>query len=220
MLMDGKLLFSFDKEFKVSKNNAGKVWRVFVRNGILRVGDGIQITSVNLESQPKASFYTVDAIVKSIREDHDVSVEGIKEASQASKGSIVGLDIKNCYADGRAISKKEIVVTKQSYGLAAGEKFNHYDSFYIKFTDVEKAFDVIKFDQDIVLLWFGQGISTKLVSIPDSMEGMYVRILNNKKLAIPSDIEFRNSELIRRIVICVEHKGRQRFISGYFEFDS
>jgi len=216
--MFNKLLFSFDKEIKVTKNNAGKVWRVFIRNGVLRVGDGVQISSVNLKDWPKSSFFTIDAIVKSIHEEHDIVVEGKKEIDHASKGSIVGLDIKNCYVKRKMVSKKEIEVTKQSIGFSSREQFNHFNEFYIKFTDAEKAIDVIKLKQEISLLWFGQGISARVECVPDSLEGMYISLLYNKKLAIPTNPTFRDSQLVRKIMIGVEDKGQRRFISGLFEF--
>lgn len=210
------LLFSIDKEIAKPSSNVGKVWRIFIQGGILNVGDNIKITSVELEGQPK-SVFDIEAEVKSIRGEHDVSIEGVKEIKVATKGSIVGIDVKNCYCNRKKIYKRDINITEQSIGCLSYEKFSYYDEFYIKFVDAEKAFDIVKVGQNVVLLWFGKSISAKVMEIPDSVDGMHIKILYDKQLAIPDSHMLR--EFFKKIIVSAEHKGEFRYFSGLFEFN-
>ena len=212
------LLFSIVKEIPAPKTKAGKVWRIHIVNGRLSVNDRITITSVIIKDYLGSEFFNIDATIKSIHEEFDVS-EGSLEAESAYKGSIVSINLKGCYADGKRIKKKDIEITKQSIGMAFDEKYTHRDKFYIRFINAEKAFDVIRVGQDILLLWFGKRISAKIMKISDSIEGMYIQVLDNRTLAIPECRAFREIDAIRSIKMHVEYGGRVWYISGTFDFN-
>jgi len=212
------LLFSIIKEFPLPNTKAGKVWRVHIINGELNVNDRITITAVTVGGYPSAEFHDIEATVKAIHEELDAA-EGILETDSARKGSIVTINLKGCYVDGKRINKKDIAVTKQSIGLAFREKFTQCDKFYIRFADAEKAFDVIRVGQDILLLWFGKRVTAKIMEISDSVEGMYIQLLDNRALAIPDEYEFRELDVLKNIRIHVKYGGRVWYISGIFDFD-
>ena len=149
------LLFSIVKEIPAPNSKAGKVWRIHIVNGKLRVNDKVVITAAVIDGFLGSHYYNVDATIKSIHEEFDPS-EGIRETDTAHTGSIVTVNLKNCYVDGKRIQKKEIETTKQSIGLRSGEKFTQREAFYIRFVDAEKAFDIIRVGQEIMLLWFGK----------------------------------------------------------------
>ena len=212
------LLFSIIKEFPLPNTKAGKVWRIHILNGELNVNDKITITSVTVKGYPGSEFHNIEATVKSIHEEFDAA-EGVLETVSARKGSIVTINLKACYVVGKRINKKDIEVTKQSIGLAFREKFTQRDKFYIYFADAEKAFDVIRVGQDVLLLWFGKRITAKIMEIPDSIEGMYVQLLDDRALAIPDEYEFRELDVIKNIRIHVKYGGRVWYITGIFDFD-
>jgi hypothetical protein len=212
------LLFSIIKEIPTPNTKAGKVWRIHIINGRLNINDKITITSALVDGFPGLEFYNVEATVKSIHEEFDMS-EGILEADTACKDSIVTINLKSCYVDGKRINKKAIEITKQSIGIAFSEKFTQRDKFYIRFVDAEKAIDLIRVGQDVLLLWFGKRISAKIMGIADSIEGMYIRLLNNRKLAIPEHLAFREIDAIKNIKLHVQYGGKVWYISGIFDFN-
>lgn len=213
------LLFSFDKEIVNPTSNAGKVWRIFIRNGTISVGDSIKITSVNLSCSSKAEFFTVVADVKSLHEELDVEIEGKKELSVASKGTIVGIDLKNCYVGRKKIYKKDIIITKLSIGYSITESLDFKNKFFVRFADAKKVLEIIKKEQEILLIWFGKTITAKITDFNYFSEGILIELSYKKNLAIPFDSKFKNDEVIKRIVLRAESKGKARYISGLFDFD-
>jgi hypothetical protein len=212
------LLFSFVKEIPTPGTKAGKVWRVHINNGSLNVNDRIIITSVMVGGYMYSGLRNIEVTIKSIHEEFDIA-EGVLEANTAYMGSIVSINLKNCYADGKRINKRDIKVTKQSIGLSIYDTFNQHHSFYVRFANAEKAFDVIREGQEVLLLWFGKRIAANIVKISDSLEGMYIKLVGNKTLAIPENRAFRNLDAIRNIKIHLQYGGKIRYISGVFDFD-
>ena len=214
------LLFSIDKEIPNPRSQAGKVWRVNVKNGCLKVDDKVKITSVSLKGHPKTSVFDVEATVKAIREELSVYEEDAN-TEVAYTGSIVTIDLKACYANGKKIDKGDIISTYQSYGISINEPVTLYDAFDIRFADIEKAFDVIREGQEVLLLWFGKRTPATITKIPDTLEGMFVRLKHGKKIAIPTNPDLRNLDAIKSIKMLTQY-GNERFLhfSGYLEFES
>jgi len=207
------LLFSFDAEIDNPNSRAGKVWRIHMENGVLNVGDCIMIASVNISNTPKSEFFNVEAAVKSIHTEMDFAVEGIKETENARKGDIVGINIRDCYCGKRKIDKKDIKITKYSAGFSVAEQLNYHNEFYIRFVDCEKAL-IVKELQHITILWFGKMIPAKVIKFSDSIDAIHVKLLYDRKIPVP-----QNSDIIKKIVMRVEDKGKTRYISGIFDFN-
>lgn len=213
------LLISFINEIPLPNTRAGKVWRIQIENGELNINDRITITSVSVLGYSRDELYSVDATIKAIHEELDIS-EGIIESSKAKTNSIVAINLKNCTVLGKRINKSDITITKQSIGLSSDEKYTMYSAFFIRFENVYKALDIIREGQDILLLWFGKRITAKITYIPDSLNGMYVKLLNGRELAIPDDRWFRNMESIKRISIHIKYAGKVNYLTGILEFDA
>ena len=214
---NNRLLFSIDKEIAFPASEAGKVWRVYIVSGTLCLGDSIRITAARLKGKPRSELCDVMAEVKAIHEELDATEE-MREAGAAAKGSIVGLDIKNCYCGRRRVPKKEISFTKQSIGLSSGEPFEELDTFTVRFSSPEEAIGAVKVGRNAILLWFGKSVSGKVVEIFDSLEGMRVCLLFGKRLAIPSDSALR-TEVVRCTKVFVDYKGKVCYINAFLEFE-
>jgi len=209
------LLFSIDKEIAKPTSSAGKVWRVFVKSGVLRVGDKVKITSVNLDSQPKSALFDIEAEIKSIHEELD-HIEGVKEIASAPKGGIVGIDIKNCYFGRKKINKKEISISKQSIGFLSEEPYANHGVFYVRFSNAEKTFDLVDIGRNVILLWFGKMVAAKIYEIPDSLEGMYIALQSGKTLAIPDNYMLR-AEITKSTKMLTNYQGKTGYINGLLE---
>lgn len=214
------LLFSFETEISTPSSCVGKVWRVHIKSGTLNVGDFIKITSVKIVNSPKSDFYDVIAVIKSIHRELDTLIEGKQETDFAHKGDIVGIDVKNCYCGREKIRKKDINITKHSVGFHGNEQLSYHHNLYIQFAETEKAFELIKEQQQIALLWFGKVVQGEVVKISEALDGMYVNLLYDIKLAVPENPIFKNSDVIKKIVLRIESKGKFRYTTGFFDFDA
>ncbi len=212
-----RLLFSVDKEIASPRSNVGKVWRVHIRNGTLHVDDKIRLTSVSLEGRPRGETCDIEAAVKSIHEELD-ALEGVADTDAAYTGGIVTIDLKGCTADGRRIDKKEIQITKQSYGLGQGETYRHHNTVTIRFSDIEQALEIVKLGQEVMLLWFGKGVPAKITGIDDSFARMEARLLHGRTVAIPDSEELRDLEAVQSIKVLAQNKGKNWHFAGFVEF--
>jgi hypothetical protein len=212
------LLFSFVKEIPAPNTKAGKVWRVYIRNGELNVNDRITITAVTIDGYSHSEVYNIEATIKSIHEEFD-AIEGVMVTDTAQKDSIVAINLKSCYVNGKRINKKEISITKESIGISFEEKIDQYNSFYIRFTDANKAINVIKEGRVVLLLWFGKRVSANIIEISESLEWMRVQLLNNNTLAIPQNDSFRKLDTLEKIRMHIQSHGKVQYFSGVFDFD-
>ena len=211
------LLFSIDKEITNPSSCAGKVWRILIISGTLHVGDIIRITSVNLAGRIKSDYSDIGAEVKSIHEELD-AIEGVKEINASSIGSIVGVDIKNCYCGSKRIHKKEIKISKQSIGFSYDEPFDKYSCLYFRFSVADEAISVIGTGQNVIILWFGKAVAAKVTKISESLEGMYISLLAGRVLAIPRSYCLID-EVTKKTKLFTYYKGQMQIIAGLFEFE-
>ena len=189
-----------------------------LRYGVLNIGDEISISSVRLAGQTKSEFFNVEAVVKSIREELDI-IEGVKEIDSASKGSIVGVDLKEVYSGRKKIHKKDVKISRQSIGFSSEETFEQQKEFYIRFSDASAVIDILNnTNQDVILFWFGKRVAAKVVEIPNSLDGMVIQLLSNMKLAIPNS-SILKSEIIKNTKMITYHQGEMHYIKGLIEFD-
>ena len=212
------LLFSIDKEIARPRSQAGKVWRIHIRNGSLNVDDGIMLTEVNLKGRPRGETYNITAAVKSIHEELSVD-EAQSETQTAYRGSIVTVDLKSCYAEGRRIDKGDIMTTNSSIGLAEGEPVKLCDKLYIKFEDPEKALPLVNEGQEIILLWFGKKVTADITAVPDTLDGIHVQLKYGKRIALPADPALQDIQALKNIKIRTQYGNRKiGHFSGVVEF--
>jgi hypothetical protein len=218
------LLFSVDREILTPRSGAGKVWRILLRNGNLKVDDKIKITSVNLAGYPKKTLFNIEAKVKSIHEEFSYKKKNMD--SNIGKGSIATIDLQSCYIDGekiekrriQSIDKKMIQITRQSIGISSHEVLSGYNNLFVYFEDnCDIVYDLRK-GQHILLYWFGKRIFAKIINII-SNEGMNVQLLNNIKITVPKNKRFKNLDLIRKIVMRAERGNEICYFSGLLEFE-
>lgn len=210
------LVFSIDRAFANPFSRAGRVWRIFIWNGSLQVGDCIRMTSIKLKGHPHTDYFDAEAIVKSIHSEAG-SKERAKAIDSASKGSIVGIDIKSCYCGCKRVNKSEIEVTKQSIGFSAEEPFKKRTDLGVCLDNGIDAFDVIDIGRDVNLIWFGRTIGSSVSGIANSFDSISIKLHSKNALAIP-DNHVLQDVIATNTKFYTQFNGKRCYIRGLLQF--
>lgn len=222
VLIPQNTLVYVDKEIGITRTRAGKVWRVVVQNGSIGVDDKIKFCNVSIAGMQ--GVYDVVAEVKSIHAEHHIS-EGIKEVQRANKGEIVSINIRNCYVNNRRIDKGDIKVNRETIIYSADEATEKLNEFYIRLPNIDLELKLLDIGQDVLIRWFGDRITAKIVGFPDDLDGIYVRVSGNP-LSIPTDFGFRNLSELKETQLSLQKgvdnfykkEGNFHYITGEFVF--
>jgi len=211
-LLPKNLVFSVDREFPRPLSHAGKIWRIYVENGILSNGKEIQLTSVEVKPDESIStkelISSVSAVVKEFRFDVCIGDEDELEENTACEGSAVTINLKDCYAERDKINKRQIFTVPQTVGLSNDEPFSLKSEICIRFESPEdilnlpkNAIDFKEANQEIVLLVLGRGIPATITKISDDYTKVFVKLLSGKQITIPDNKELRNLDIFKRIIV-------------------
>lgn len=204
-LLPKNLVFSIEREYPRPLSSAGKIWRIYIENGALAVGDAIKLTSVEVKDDVKSTTSAVipfvSAVVKEFRMDVCIDDDDNGEDVVAYTGSAITINIKDCYAGRDKIKKALISTTDHSIGLANDEPVSFVNRFCLRFESPEDVLWLRSAKQEIVLLIFGRGISAKITSISDDEKEIFVELLSDNKIAIPDNKSLRDHEIFKRIIV-------------------
>jgi|GEM_PF-1991880 len=207
------LLFSIDKEYYTPFNKTGKIWRIFIRSGTIKVDDTVKLTSVNIEGYPRNVYFDVEAKIKSIRDVINKTENIFNEKSH--KGSFVTIDLRSCRINGDRLAKRDIRITAQSVGVSSSEYTDYVDALFIRVLENFKYIDAIKEGHQIILYWFGKRLYAKITKISTSNNGMYIHL--QKRIAIPESIKLEHTGAAKRVILCTHHGEEQYYFTGFFE---
>ena len=216
-------VFSIERSFRNTQSSAGKIWRVFVENGNLEAGDGIQMTSVEIDN---GSSKQLEKSVKATVREFRTQISGIEDYeiddSFACSGSVITLNLKDCYVGKGRVNKKQVFHTDQTIGLADAEPFGLYNRLCVSFTSPEDVFllkmrdamskqDAILADDDaqqrqgelIALLVFGRALAARVdrIEVLRDKAKVYVQLLANRCVTIPDAPELRNLSIFKHVVV-------------------
>lgn len=201
--MSDKLLFYIIKEYRQTANMAGKIWRIKLVSGELKVGDEIRLFGV--KTADTKEFCDVEAVVKSMRIDVGLTSEDVEVATESD---IITIDVKNCYANGKKINKNDILSTKITLGSNASVACEYAPSISIRLDKceefVEKLAVSIEYSKrrgyEASMLWFGNHVSIAVTDIEIVDDGYVATFrLNGAPLPIPQDDKLK--DLIKYAVI-------------------
>ncbi len=195
------LVFSIDREFPHPRSNAGKVWRVFVENGVIQVGTEISLSSVKREGDggsgtPLVATATIKEFKIDIRIDEDAD-----DADVAYKGTSMSLNLKNCYIEGEKCHKREIETTDQTIGLARDIEFEMHRDLFIKFDNEEDVLRLRSYKQLIQVLVFGRGTSAMVTGVAEDLSGIFIQTSGNKYITLPKRTDLRALGIFRDVVV-------------------
>jgi len=202
-LMPSDLVFSIDREFPHPRSNAGKVWRVFIENGTIRVGTEISLSSVKKEGEispsiPRAATATIKEFRIDLKIDEDAEV-----ADVAYKGTSLSINLKDCYIDGEKCHKREIETGDQTIGFARDIEFDMLNKFFVKFDDEDDVLKLRSYKQQIQVFAFGRGTPAEITEISDDLGGVFIQTLANKYITLPKRADLRTLDIFQNIVIRV-----------------
>ncbi len=215
VLIPQNTLVSVDKEIGKTRTQAGKVWRVAVRNGSIEVNDKIKLCDVSIDGMQ--GKYDVIAEVRSIHAEYHVS-EGIREVQRASKDELVTINLKNCYANGRRVDKSDIVTDKETTIYSANDETEKMNEFYIKLPNIDSEVDLMDVGQVVSLLWFGKRITSTIVKFSDDLDGIYIRLIEGVTLSIPTDHRFQNLQELKETRLILQRGGENAYQDGQYNF--
>lgn len=216
-----KLLFYIVKEFKQTESMSGKIWRIKVVSGELRVGQKIRLFGVKIFGEATEA----DGIVKSMRRDVGLSAEDIETATE---NDIVTIDLKNCYTKGKKITKNDLFSTKVTLGGEESVECDRGDKIVLELDKSEEFVEKLvtslerskKRGYEASMLWFGNRVSIAVTDVDLTDEDTFVAKFNviGSPLPIPTAPELR--ELIKYAVVkdrqLVKSFGRNK--SGIHEW--
>lgn len=199
--MPDELLFCILKEFNKPRSMAGKVWRVKVLSGDLRVGDPIRLYCVNSPNR-KSTFSKVDAVVKHVKREFDSGLPGAEELNyHAVAGDIVTINVSQCYIDDKKIDKNKIKVNRISIGASRGSAFTAHNRIKIRFPNSPEFIDKVEKSNShaSLLLWFGKGVAVSAEGVDAEAGVVTFGLMNGKELPVPENPELR--ALMQRVII-------------------
>ena len=216
-----KLLFYIVKEFRQTESMSGRIWRIKVVSGELRVGQKVRFFGVKVDGYATE----VEAEVKGMRRDVGLTNE---EVEFATESDIVTIDVKNCYAQGKKINKNDVFATKVTLG---GDETVECDRAEEITLELDKSEDLIeklvtsvekskKRGYEASLLWFGNRVSIAVTDVELSEKDTFVAKfnVNGAPLPVPTDESLR--EIIKYAVVkdrqLVKSFGRNK--SGIHEW--
>lgn len=216
-----KLLFYIVKEFRQTESMSGKIWRIKVVSGEIRVGQPVRLFGVKVFGEATEA----EAVVKSMRRDVGLTNE---EVEVATESDIVTIDVKNCYSQGKKINKNDIFSTKVTLGGDETVTCDRADRITLELdksedfieklvTSVEKS---KKRGYEASLLWFGNRVSIAVTDVELSEKDTFVADFNviGSPLPVPADERLR--EIIKYAVVkdrqLVKSFGRNK--SGIHEW--
>ncbi len=199
------LVFSVDREYPRPLSNAGKIWRIYVENGNLSVGQAIQLTSVEVKDDIKSPsgvpVPSVSATIKEFRYDVYINDDDELEDNTAHKGSAVTVNFKDCHAGREKINKRRIFTSPQTIGLSKDEPFSLKRKFCLRFESPEDILWLKDKNQEIVLLIFGRGVPAAITDITEDYSKVFVELLSDKHITVPDNEDLRNLDIFRRIIV-------------------
>lgn len=220
--MKNPLLFSFIKEFSVTRSMSGKIWRIKVLCGKLKKDEYVKIFGILTKDNIGIEIIgRVNSIHAEVGETKAATI------GCAEVGDIVTIDLKNCTYNGYTIDKNEFHITDFSIGVNIDTKVYGYKEVPVLFRDKNEEFlyKLINIQEkrnlqayESVLLWLGNNVPIcwNGIETQKNLIIAYLRILKGQ-LYIPDNEEM--SSLLSRIIIketCLEKKyGRNR--SGLYE---
>ncbi|MBR1747115.1 MAG: hypothetical protein IJ735_02750 [Clostridia bacterium] len=219
--MDDKLLFYIVKEFRQTESMSGKIWRIKVVSGTLRVGQKVRFFGVKIEG-----FATeADGVVKSMRRDVGLSCEDVEEASESD---IVTIDIKNCYSKGKKINKNDIFSTKVTLGGEESVECDRGSSVTLELDKCDEFLEKLvaslerskKHGYEASLLWFGNRVSIAVADVELSESDAFVAKFNVNGSPLPIPVDPALREIVKFAVVkdrqLVKSFGRNK--SGIHEW--
>jgi len=174
------LLFCVHSQIAKSNSNAGKVWMIKIIQGSLSINDKIKLSPVLTKNH---EFVSIDAVVKTIRDDLDKS-ESVQKLTTASEGEIVGIDIKNIYNGNEKIDKKSFDTIYTTCGFKSDVKYVTSD-FFVFSTEISHA-NLFTKNRQFSLMWFGRGLTFRVYKQP---------IINNNSIYVTAQITSRKITL-------------------------
>lgn len=216
-----KLLFYVVKEFRQTESMSGKIWRIKVVSGSLRVGQTVRFFGVKINGYATE----VDAVVKGMRRDVGLTNEEVEEATESD---IVTIDVKNCYSKGKKVNKNDIFSTKVTLGGDETVECDRGDKIVLELDKSEDFVEKLvtsldkgrKRGYEASLLWFGNRVSIAVTDVELSEKDTFVAHFNVNGAPIPVPTDESLRELIKYAVVkdrqLVKSFGRNK--SGIHEW--
>lgn len=178
---EDSLIFYVDHSYMQSLQHTGKSWRIKVIRGEIKVGQKITLSPVVINQK----YYSVTAVVKSIRADLD-SIEEVRYIDSAAEGSFVGIDLSDIYCGKRRLDKREMNTICTTCGFSSHYQFSISNEcvFRVGVQYLEK----LGIRRQMNLLWFGRAVTFEILSRKNTSNGIEVRVRTMKEfLALPVD---------------------------------
>ena len=180
-----ELLFCIDRQVAHPKLQTGKIWTIKIIQGKLSLNDDIILSPVLTIDR---KFVDISARVKKIRYDVH-KTEEYEEIQTAYPGSIVGIDLRDVYANGRKISKKDFNTLYTTCGFHKDVRF--IVSSMLRFAVSSEHKEEFTARRQFSLIWFGRGITfSVLKSYEDTADRMIVEAkITPRKITLPINAE-------------------------------
>ncbi|MDR0964058.1 MAG: hypothetical protein LBM60_05535 [Clostridium sp.] len=213
------LIFSIDREYAYPRSNAGKVWKVYIENGVLKPGTPITLTSVKRENHTILEPISANATVKELRMDIKIDYD-IDEEQCAYRDSTVSINLKDCYIDGDKVKKREIETTEQTIGLSASIEYKMLNKLFIRFVNEE---DLLKFKsekQEALCYIFGRGTSIKVSKFADDLSGVIIETISDKFFTFPTRDDLQSLTIFKDIIIRIPAENNDfDYLPAKIDFD-
>jgi hypothetical protein len=222
--MENKLLFTFTHEFQKTKRMSGKIWKIRILSGELRIGDKICIYGVKPTNDVSSCF--IKAEIKSIF--IETGVENQTTSLQlANESDIVTIDLKNCYSDKKKINKNDIFIDKICFGVYCKEEICEYSDILLKLDQSENSDQIIsKFHKNesskkpvkskVKVIWFGSKLEFTVIKAIDNTIYVSLNHLNvEHSIFLPIDTSLKryfSKIIIKRKLLIDKEKKTYRYI--------